>query len=153
MIDPRFDLKTLSAEGFEWTYEGAAPAQLSLALLADHLRDEGIGNVHVLHADGTRGWAEEAPFDAILVSAAAPVAVRLVIGGRETTYPLLPYTPAGSLWKRQEGEVILATPPVRVSELPGYEAGRTRGVRAVFRVGATEGAESSTTVGIDGARR
>ena len=29
-------------------------------------------NVHVRHADGTEGWAEEAPFDAILVSAGAP---------------------------------------------------------------------------------
>jgi uncharacterized protein DUF6166 len=25
---------------FEWTYEGAAPAQLALALLADHLADD-----------------------------------------------------------------------------------------------------------------
>ena len=39
-LDPRFDLKTLSPEGFEWTYEGAAPAQLALALLADHLGDD-----------------------------------------------------------------------------------------------------------------
>lgn len=39
---------------------------------ASHLMDEGYGNVHVLHADGTRGWIEEAPFDAILVSAGAP---------------------------------------------------------------------------------
>lgn len=40
---------------------------------ASHLIDEGYDNVHVLHADGTRGWIEEAPFDAILVSAGAPV--------------------------------------------------------------------------------
>jgi hypothetical protein len=38
-LDPRLDLKVLSAEGFEWSYEGAAPAQLALALLADHLGD------------------------------------------------------------------------------------------------------------------
>lgn len=36
-LDPRYDLKRLSATGFEWTYEGAGPAQLALALLADHL--------------------------------------------------------------------------------------------------------------------
>ena len=36
-LDPRYDLKQLSATGFEWTYEGAGPAQLALALLADHL--------------------------------------------------------------------------------------------------------------------
>lgn len=39
-LDPRFDIKSISPEGFEWTYEGAAPAQLALALLADHLGDD-----------------------------------------------------------------------------------------------------------------
>jgi len=39
-LDPRHDLKLLSATGFEWTYEGAEPAQLALALLADHLGDD-----------------------------------------------------------------------------------------------------------------
>jgi len=43
--------------------------------------------VRVRHADGTEGWAEEAPFDAILVSAGAPkvpmaLAYQLKIGGR-----------------------------------------------------------------------
>jgi hypothetical protein len=38
-LDPRYDLKQLSPTGFEWTYEGAGPAQLALALLADHLGD------------------------------------------------------------------------------------------------------------------
>lgn len=36
----RHDLKGLSKTGFEWTYEGAGPAQLALALLADHLGDD-----------------------------------------------------------------------------------------------------------------
>jgi len=36
LLDPRFDLKTYSRAGFEWTYEGDGPRQLSLALLADH---------------------------------------------------------------------------------------------------------------------
>ncbi len=39
-LDPRVDLKALSPEGFEWTYEGDGPAQLALALLADHLEDD-----------------------------------------------------------------------------------------------------------------
>jgi Family of unknown function (DUF6166) len=39
-LDPRYDLKRLSATGFEWTYEGAGPAQLALALLADHLGED-----------------------------------------------------------------------------------------------------------------
>jgi hypothetical protein len=32
----RFDLKVVSPDGFEWGYEGPQPAQLALALLADH---------------------------------------------------------------------------------------------------------------------
>src|SRR5580704_15535648 len=36
-LSPRYDLKRLSATGFEWTYQGAGPAQLALAVLADHL--------------------------------------------------------------------------------------------------------------------
>ena len=39
-LPPRHDLKLLSKAGFEWTYEGAGPAQLALALLADHLGDD-----------------------------------------------------------------------------------------------------------------
>ena len=39
-LPPRYDLKKLSRTGFEWTYEGAGPAQLALALLADHLGDD-----------------------------------------------------------------------------------------------------------------
>lgn len=40
-LDQRFDVKVISPEGFEWSYEGPAPAQLALALLADHLGDSG----------------------------------------------------------------------------------------------------------------
>lgn len=39
-LDPRFDLKTYSKAGFEWTYEGAGPLQLALALLTHHLGDD-----------------------------------------------------------------------------------------------------------------
>ena len=39
-LSPRYDLKRLSSTGFEWTYEGTGPAQLALALLADHLGDD-----------------------------------------------------------------------------------------------------------------
>ena len=39
-LDPRYDLRRLSATGFEWTYEGGGPAQLALALLCDHLGDD-----------------------------------------------------------------------------------------------------------------
>jgi len=39
-LNPRFDLKRYSPAGFEWTYEGDGPRQLSLALLADHLGND-----------------------------------------------------------------------------------------------------------------
>ena len=44
-------------------------------------------NVHVLHGDGTLGWPENAPFDAILVAAAGPripesLKSQMTIGGR-----------------------------------------------------------------------
>ena len=39
-LPPRQELRHLSKAGFEWTYEGAGPAQLALALLADHLGDD-----------------------------------------------------------------------------------------------------------------
>jgi hypothetical protein len=39
-LGERTDIAALSDTGFEWTYEGAAPAQLALALLADHLTDD-----------------------------------------------------------------------------------------------------------------
>jgi protein-L-isoaspartate(D-aspartate) O-methyltransferase len=56
-------------------------------MAAANLSKEGYENVHVLHADGTIGWIEEAPFDAILVSAGAPelpaaLKKQLAIGGR-----------------------------------------------------------------------
>ena len=38
-LDPRFDLRFHSPDGFEWGYGGSGPAQLALALLADHLQD------------------------------------------------------------------------------------------------------------------
>ena len=54
---------------------------------ASNLESQGYGNVHVRHADGTRGWEEFAPFDAVLVSAGAPeipgtLKMQLAEGGR-----------------------------------------------------------------------
>jgi len=39
-LDERYDIKAFTSGGFEWTYVGAEPKQLSLAILADHLGDE-----------------------------------------------------------------------------------------------------------------
>lgn len=38
-LRPRFDLRNHSPSGFEWGYGGSGPAQLALAILADHLGD------------------------------------------------------------------------------------------------------------------
>jgi protein-L-isoaspartate(D-aspartate) O-methyltransferase len=51
------------------------------------LADLGYDNVHVLHGDGTRGWPEYAPYDAIVVAAGGPqvpesLKEQLKIGGR-----------------------------------------------------------------------
>ena len=56
-------------------------------IAVSNLSKEGYENVHVLHADGTIGWIEKAPFDAILVSAGGPeipsaLKKQLAIGGR-----------------------------------------------------------------------
>ena len=54
---------------------------------ADRLRELGYRNVSVRHGDGTLGWAEQAPFDAIVVAAGGPdvpaaLLEQLVVGGR-----------------------------------------------------------------------
>ena len=36
-LDPRYDIRALTKNGFEWGFEGPEPAQLALAILADHL--------------------------------------------------------------------------------------------------------------------
>ena len=54
---------------------------------ASTLADLGYANVHVLHGDGTKGWSEHAPYDAIIVAAGGPkipesLKEQLKIGGR-----------------------------------------------------------------------
>ncbi len=80
-------------------YQAAVLAELAeavysidrLALLAEQARkvlaELGYTNFHVRVGDGTLGWPEEAPFDAILVTAGTPQVPRplmeqLALGGR-----------------------------------------------------------------------
>ncbi|MCP4317715.1 MAG: protein-L-isoaspartate(D-aspartate) O-methyltransferase [Hyphomicrobiales bacterium] len=54
---------------------------------ASRLADLGYGNVFVLHGDGTQGWLEHAPYDAIVVAAGGPqvpesLKTQLRVGGR-----------------------------------------------------------------------
>ena len=39
-LNPRLDLYNHSPTGFEWGYCGSGPAQLALAIVADHLADD-----------------------------------------------------------------------------------------------------------------
>jgi protein-L-isoaspartate(D-aspartate) O-methyltransferase len=53
----------------------------------ERLQELGYRNIHVIHSDGSEGWPEEAPYDAIIVAAAAPdvpqpLLDQLVDGGR-----------------------------------------------------------------------
>ena len=58
-LDPRFDLWNHSPTGFEWGYGGSGPAQLALALLADHLGD--ADEAVVLHQYFKRAVVEKLP--------------------------------------------------------------------------------------------
>jgi len=54
---------------------------------AARLAELGYSNVHVLHGDGTLGWPQHAPYDAIVVAAGGPevpesLKAQLAIGGR-----------------------------------------------------------------------
>jgi protein-L-isoaspartate(D-aspartate) O-methyltransferase len=58
-------------------------AEKAAVVLSDH----GYDNVHVLHGDGTRGWSDHAPYDAIVVAAGGPkipesLQTQLKVGGR-----------------------------------------------------------------------
>ena len=39
-LDEHYVVKQFTSWGFEWTYEGVSPQQLSLAILYDHLGDK-----------------------------------------------------------------------------------------------------------------
>ncbi len=76
----------------------------------------GYRNVHVRHADGTRGWTDHAPFDAIVVAAGGPelpesLKSQLKIGGRMVI-------PVGSDRRQQE----LVSIPSATRKVSGAEA-------------------------------
>lgn len=45
-LEPRLDLKDICSDGFEWSFEGPASAQLALAILADHGDDATALRLH-----------------------------------------------------------------------------------------------------------
>ena len=100
-------------------------------LAAERLQRLGYDEVRTLHGDGYDGWPEEAPFDAILVTAAPdhvppPLVDQLAVGG----VMVIPIGPVGGyqeLWRieRLDAEQVQATslggvrfvPLVRSAEL------------------------------------
>ncbi len=76
---------------------------------AEGLSGLGYANVHVRHGDGTSGWPEHAPYDAIVVAAGGPrvpesLKSQLKVGGRLVM-------PVGS--DQQIQELVRVTPPDR----------------------------------------
>ena len=83
LLEPRSDSVILEI-GTGSGYQSAVLAELvhqvysieiigALASAADErLQELGYGNVTVRHGDGYQGWAEHAPFDGVIVTAAAP---------------------------------------------------------------------------------
>jgi len=78
---------------------------------SERLARLGYDNVHVLHADGYFGWAEHAPFDAIIVTAAPDhIPQPLVAQLKEGARMVIPVGPPGgyqTLWEisKEGGEI------------------------------------------------
>ena len=47
-LNEHYEVKQYTSWGFEWTYEGAEPMQLALAILVDHIGDS---NKAIKHAE------------------------------------------------------------------------------------------------------
>jgi protein-L-isoaspartate(D-aspartate) O-methyltransferase len=95
---------------------------------SERLARDGYTNVHVRHGDGTLGWPEAAPFDAIVVAAGGPdvpesLREQLAVGGR-LVIPV--------------GEVVGLQKLVRVTRLAGdrYKTEDLADVRFVPLIGA-----------------
>jgi erythromycin esterase-like protein len=103
---------------------------------AGRLREQGYDNVHVLHGDGTLGWPEHAPYDAIVVAA----------GGPEVPHPLLDQLAIGGRLVIPVGEEKTLQSLVRVTRTGANEYHRDElcDVRFVPLVGAGGWEEEET---------
>jgi protein-L-isoaspartate(D-aspartate) O-methyltransferase len=97
----------------------------SLAARAEEtLKRLGYGNVHVKAGDGYRGWPEEAPFDAIIVTAAPdhvpqPLVEQLKVGGRMSIPVGDIYQELMVITKTESGVVKKDALPVRFVPMTG----------------------------------
>ena len=107
---------------------------------AERLARLGYSNVHVLQGDGTLGWAEHAPYDAILVAAGGPeippsLREQLVIGGR-LVIPVGPTSRSQKLVRvtrvaehRYDEEDLIAVAFVPLIGQEGWQEGAERATR------------------------
>ena len=76
MLPPGVDAGSGYAAGRLWEIAAQVYTVERLGQLAGKaaatLADLGYDNVRVLHADGSRGWLEHNPYDAIVVAAGRP---------------------------------------------------------------------------------
>lgn len=94
----------------------------------------GYDNVHVLHGDGTEGWPEHAPYDAIVVAA----------GGPSVPEPLLEQLAPGGRLVIPVGDTPRGQTLLRVTrdEAGGFDTEDLGGVRFVPLIGSEGWAES-----------
>jgi protein-L-isoaspartate(D-aspartate) O-methyltransferase len=93
---------------------------------ANTIRELNYSNISIRHGDGFYGWTEAAPFDAIIVTAAAdeipsPLISQLTEGGR-LIIPLGPpaFTQDLMLAEKRQGEIVVREMlPVRFVPLTG----------------------------------
>ena len=100
----------------------------------ERLMDMGPRNVHFRHGDGTLGWAEEAPFDRILITAGAPslpreLLLRQLRDGGVAVLPIGPHEQQTLVQVSRRGEELVSVDvcPCRFVKLigrGGWEEGR-----------------------------
>jgi protein-L-isoaspartate(D-aspartate) O-methyltransferase len=70
------------------------------AVARENLERSGLGgNIRIVLADGSLGWPEDAPYDAISVAAAAPEAPETLVG--QLGDPGVMVIPTGSEWEQE----------------------------------------------------
>ncbi len=114
---------------------------------AERLERLGYRNVRVLHGDGTRGWPEHAPYDAIVVAAGGPevpasLREQLAVGGR-LVIPVGPTSRSQKLVRiirrgehRYDEEELMPVAFVPLVGAEGWEEGAERPARARRPAGA-----------------
>lgn len=123
-------LAYLAARGTVFTVERLPDL---LVEAEERFRRLGLTNIHTRLGDGAAGWAEEAPFDRIIVAAAAPripepLTSQLAPGGRLVI-------PVGDLASQ---ELVILERPTSGERLVQHHAGGVRFVPLISRFAFTD---------------